>query len=147
MSAIPPTVPPSTPPPGGSYTPPPPPPPPAGGGSAPGSDRTLMLVLSYFGILCLIPLLMKKDDAEVQWHAKNGLSFVIAEVVLAIAFMILGFVAGHIPIAGCGIAAVMMVVWCVFWIGILVVHIMAIMKAIRGERMRLPVVSDFADKM
>ena len=54
MSAIPPTVPPSTPPPGGSYTPPPPPPPPAGGGAGPGSDRTLMIVLSYFGILCLI---------------------------------------------------------------------------------------------
>ena len=41
---------------------------------APSSDRTIMLVLSYLGILALIPLLMKKDDPEVQWHAKNGLA-------------------------------------------------------------------------
>ena len=147
MSAIPPTVPPSTPPPGGSYTPPPPPPPPTGGGAAPGSDRTLMIVLSYFGILCLIPLLMKKDDSEVQWHSKNGLCFVIAEVVIWIALGIVSAIGTRIPVAGCGVAAIMTVLWCVFSIGILVVHIVAIMKGIKGERFRLPVVSDFADKM
>ncbi|MBV9497217.1 MAG: hypothetical protein JOZ54_23480, partial [Acidobacteria bacterium] len=83
----PPTVPPATPPPpgGGSYTPPPggsypPPPPPVGG--APSSDRTIMLVLSYLGILSLIPFFMKKDDAEVQWHAKNGVALFGAEVVV-----------------------------------------------------------------
>jgi hypothetical protein len=60
MSEIPPpTVPPATPPPpgGGSYTPPPPPPP---GGVSPSSDRTLMIVLSYLGLLALIPYLTKK---------------------------------------------------------------------------------------
>ena len=139
------TVPPSTPPPGGTYTPPPPPPPPpVGGGAAPGSDRTLMVVLAYLGILCLIPLLTKKEDRDIQWHAKNGLSFVIAEIVLWIVLIIVGLVVGRIPIAGCG---VMSVLWCVFGIGILVVHIMAIMKALNGQQFRLPVVSDFADKM
>ena len=60
---------PPPPPPGGSYTPPPPSSP-AGGPQS--SERTIFLVLSYLGILCLIPLLAKKDDPEVQWHAKNG---------------------------------------------------------------------------
>jgi uncharacterized membrane protein len=136
------TVPPSTPPPGGTYTPPPPPPP--VGGSAPSSDRTLMIVLSYFGILCLIPLLTKKDDPEVQWHAKNGLAFVVFDIVLWIALFIVGMFLRHIPVAGCGI---MTALNCIVGIGILVIHVMAIIKGVNGQRFRLPVVSDFADKM
>jgi len=145
MSAIPPTVPPSTPPPGGSYTPPPPPPPPpAGGGAAPGSDRTLMVVLSYLWILCLIPLLTKKDDPEVQWHAKNGLSILIAEVVIWIAFTILRIFAFRMFVGlGCGLS----IISCVIWLGFLAVRVMCIVKGVSGERFRVPVISDFADKM
>src|SRR5437588_554818 len=120
------TVPPSTPPPGGTYTPPPPPPPPPAGGAAPGSDRTVMIVLSYLSILCLIPLLTKKDDPEVQWHAKNGLAFVVFDIVVWIVLAIVTRVAAHIPIFGCGIATVLSVLWCVVWVGIL--DIMAVSK-------------------
>jgi uncharacterized membrane protein len=142
MSEIPPpTVPPSTPRPsgGGSYTPPPPP-----SGGAPGgasSDRTLMVVLAYLWILALIPLLTKKDDNEVQWHAKNGLAILVAEIAAWLLFFILGFV---IPdIAGCGLSMIS----CVVWIGFLVLRIVCIVKATSGQRLRVPVVSDFADKM
>jgi uncharacterized membrane protein len=137
------TVPPSTPPPGGTYTPPPPPPPPVGGGAAPGSDRTLMVVLSYLWILCLIPLLTKKDDDEVQWHAKNGLALLIAEIVVWVLFFVCGFVIRRILFAGCGVA----VIECVVWLAFLVIRVMAIMKGVGGQRFRIPMVSDFADKM
>lgn len=145
MSETPSAPPTYTPPPGGgSYTPPPPPPPPpAGGGTAPGGDRTLMIVLAYLGILCLIPLLTKKDDPEVQWHAKNGLAFAIADVVVCIALGIIGAVASRIVFAGCG----MSIVWCLVSLGILAVHVIAIVKGVNGQRFRLPVISDFADKM
>ena len=142
------TVPPSTPPPGGTYTPPPPPPPPTApppGGAS--SDRTLMAVLSYLGILCLIPLLTKKDDPEVQWHAKNGLALFIADVAIWIVFGILSRVVIRIPALGCLGAGVISVIWCVIAIGILVIHIMAIMKAVNGQRFRIPMVTDFAEKM
>ena len=133
------TIPPSTPPPGGTYTPPPPPP--AGGGGPASSDRTLMVVLAYLWILALIPLLTKKDDREVQWHAKNGLAILGAEIAVWLVFFILGFV---IPdIAGCGLSMIS----CVVWIGFLVVRILCIVKATSGQRFRVPVVSDFADKM
>ncbi|HKS24701.1 MAG TPA: DUF4870 domain-containing protein [Thermoanaerobaculia bacterium] len=135
------TVPPSMPPPGGTYTPPPPPPP--TGGPAPSSDRTLMVVLSYLWILCLIPLLTKKDDSEVQWHAKNGLAILIAEIVCWVVFFIIGIVARHMAPAGCGIA----VIQCVVWIAFLVIRVMAIIKGVNGQRFRVPVISDFADKM
>lgn len=139
---VPPSYTPPPPPPGGGFTPPPPPP--IGGGTAPGSDRTLMVVLSYLWILALIPLLTKKDDSEVQWHAKNGLAILGAEIALWLVFTIAGFaLRGVLGSLGCGLA----VVQCAVWIGFLVVRIMAIMKGVAGGRMRVPVVSDLADKM
>ena len=136
MSEMPP---PSAPPPGGgSYTPPPAPP--GGSSPSPGSDRTLMVVLGYLWILALVPLLTKKDDSEVQWHAKNGLSLLGAEIVCWIAFMILG---RFMPIIGCGI----WVVQCVVWLGFLALRVLCIMKGVNGQRFRIPVISDFADKL
>lgn len=139
MSETPYTPPP--PPPGGSYTPPPPPPPPAGGGAAPGGDRTIMLILSYLGILSLIPLLTKKDDPEVQWHAKNGLILFGAQIAWVILYTIL--IVTRIPLLGCG----MSVVSCVVWIGFLVLTILCIVKAVQGGRFRIPVLTDLAEKM
>ena len=137
MSDIPP---PATPPPpgGGSYVPPPPPPP---GGAAPGSDRTLMLVLSYLGLLALIPLLTKKEDPEVQWHAKNGLALAIAWVVVWVVFFVITFVLPW------GIRAAFSVLACLVYLALFVVDIIAMVKAVGGQRFRIPVVTDFAEKL
>ena len=100
-----------------------------------------MLVLSYLGILALIPLIVKKEDREVQWHAKNGLAITIAWVIFWILFQVAAY---FMPSAiSCG----MSMVGCVIALGYLVLVIMAIMKALKGERLRVPMVSDFADKM
>lgn len=146
MSEYPPTVPPATPPPpgGGSYTPPPPPPggggytPPPSGGS---SDRTLWLILSYLGILSLIPWLAKKDDAEVQWHAKNGVALFGAEVVVWIVIFILSVVMRNV--LACGLA----VLNCIMWIGFLALSVYCIIQAVNGKRPRLPVITDMAEKL
>jgi len=143
MSEIPPpTVPPATPPPpgGGSYTPPPPPPP-MSGGTSPSSDRTLMIVLSYLGLLALIPYLTKKDDAEIHWHAKNGVGLLILDVVVWVVFMIIAWVLPS-NLLGCGVGMIQ----CVVWIGILVLHVYCIVQAVGGKRPRIPVVTDFAEK-
>lgn len=141
MSEIPPpTVPPATPPPpgGGSYTPPPPPPP---GGVSPSSDRTLMIVLSYLGLLALIPYLTKKDDPEILWHAKNGVGLLILDVVVSVGLIILGIIVRSTAL-GCGFS----VINCVIWIGILALHIYCIIQAVGGKKPRIPVVTDFAEK-
>ena len=121
--------------------PPPPPPAPqpeAGGGGGESSNRTLMIVLSYLGLLALIPLLMEKDDQEVQWHAKHGL-------VLFATWVILGFVLGAlsaVPVLGC----LSLLVSLFLPIAALVVHIICIVKGINGERFLIPGISDFANK-
>ena len=137
MSAIPP---PTAPPPGGgSYTPPPPPPP--GGGPAMSSDRTIMLILSYLGILSLIPFFIKKDDPEVQWHAKNGVALLLAEVVWCVAQIAIAF--AHIPVLGC----VSGLVGCLVWIGFLALSVLCIVKAVNGQRFRIPMITDMSEKM
>jgi uncharacterized membrane protein len=103
-----------------------------------------MIVLSYLWILALIPLLTKKDDSEVQWHAKNGLALLGAEIVCWIAFTILGLILNRIFAAlSCGIGLIQ----CAVWIGFLVVRVMCIVKGTGGQRFRIPVVTDMAEKM
>jgi uncharacterized membrane protein len=103
-----------------------------------------MIVLSYLWILALIPLLTKKEDPEIQWHAKNGLALLGAEIICWIVFMILGIILSKIFAAlSCGVTLIQ----CAVWIGFLVVRVMCIVKGTSGQRFRVPVVTDMAEKM
>jgi uncharacterized membrane protein len=115
----------------------PPPPPPAA--PAPDSNRTIMIVLAYLGILGLIPLLVEKNDKEVQWHAKNGLVLFAAWVVL---WLLDFFVIWTLHIFGCLYSIFMFFVWILY----LVLIVLGIAKALKGERLVVPVISQFADK-
>ncbi|MDD3679302.1 MAG: DUF4870 domain-containing protein [Candidatus Shapirobacteria bacterium] len=95
------------------------------------SDNKMIAVLSYIGILVLIPLLAAKDDEFAQFHAKQGL-------VLFLAALAVGLV-GMIPVLG----------WLVAFfggIGCLVLSVMGIINVVNGERKQLPLVGQFADK-
>jgi uncharacterized membrane protein len=110
-------------------------------------NRTLMLVLSYLGILALVPLFVEKDDPEVQWHAKHGVVMFVAWVILFIALSIVSMALGSLPgvgwvvsvVLGCGLYPIL-------WVGILVIHIIAIMRALKGEKLTLPLITEYADK-
>ena len=101
-------------------------------------NRTVMIVLAYLWLLALVPLLVEKEDAEVQWHAKNGLILTAAEVVLWIVLTILTF----IPALGCVIAMLNLLVW----LALVVLHIFAIVKGVNGGRLVIPVLSDYTTK-
>ncbi|MBX5481059.1 MAG: DUF4870 domain-containing protein [Myxococcaceae bacterium] len=95
------------------------------------------LVLAYLGILALIPLLTVKDSPYVQWHAKNGLVFGIAGMV---GLPVLSALFGWIPFIG----------WlfsCALVLAFLVVDILAMVKALSSVRWRIPVFTDFAEKL
>jgi len=115
-----------------------PPPPPPVSASPDQTNRTLLLVAAYLWILAVIPLIVEKEDKEVQWHAKHGLVLFGIEFALCIVFGVLT----SIPLLGCVVG----LVWVVVGIGILVLHVLCIMKAINGERFVLPVVSDLANR-
>lgn len=118
------------------------PPPPAGGS---GSDDTLMIVLSYVWLLCLIPFFTTKDDpqkANVYWHAKHGVVLWLAGIVAFVAVVIVGLAMAFIPVVGCFSPFLTLGVW----LGLLVVHVICIVKAINGERFEIPGLTPLVDK-
>lgn len=122
-----------------SYTPPPPPtgtPPPGGGAVSP--NRGIMLVLSYLGPLAVIPYAVEKNDPEVQWHSKHGLVLFVAELILSVLFWFLV----HIPFLGCLAAIIIPVLWLVIFI----FHIFLIIKAVNGERILVPGISEYVNR-
>ena len=133
--------------------PPPPTPPPADAPAPPpqepvapevvSDNRSVMIVLSYLWLLALIPLLVEKDDSEVQWHAKHGLVLAVVEIVvmigLQVVVMILGAISG-------GLGCVFGLLMPLFMLAMLVVHVLCIVKGINGERFLLPGISEFADR-
>jgi uncharacterized membrane protein len=98
-----------------------------------------MLVLAYLGPLAIIPLLVEKDDREIQWHAKHGLVIFVAEIIL---YFVVGLL--HIiPILGTILGCLL---WAVLPIASLILAILCIMKAVNGQRFIIPGLSEFADR-
>jgi len=108
-----------------------------GGGQA-SSPNNLMLVLSYIWILALIPLLVEKDDANVQWHAKHGLVIFGVEILAWVVLTVISFT---------GILACLGAIAGLFtWLGFVVLRVACIVKAVNGKRLIIPGVSEYADK-
>ena len=101
------------------------------------SNDTLMGVLAYIGILCLIPLLAAKDSEFAQFHAKQGLNLFLLEVGV----VALSFVLGSMSIVG-GLAflgLMTMAIWLV-QIGFFVLSIIGIVNALNGKKEPLPII-------
>ncbi|MBF0281880.1 MAG: hypothetical protein HQM07_04880 [Zetaproteobacteria bacterium] len=54
-----------------------------------GLKSKLMACMSYLGVLCLVPLLMNRDDSFVNFHARQGLVLWI--------WSVLAFFSLHLP--------------------------------------------------
>jgi uncharacterized membrane protein len=102
-----------------------------------------MIVLSYLWILALVPLLVEKEDKEVQWHAKHGIVLMVAEIVFWIAITI---VSGLLSAITAGFGCITFLLMPLFSLVFLVIHVMAIVKGLNGQRLMIPVVSDYASK-
>ena len=114
-------------------SPPPPPVPPSGAASP---NRGVMIVLSYLWPLALLPLLLEKQDTEVQWHAKHGLVLFGAEVFAFVALGFLGLITG---LLGCLLVPLAQ-------LGVLVLHVVCITKGLAGERYLIPGLSEYANR-
>jgi len=134
---------PDSPPPPPAETPPPAAPPPASPSGSASDTNTVMIVLSYLWLLCLVPLLLEKEDPEVQWHAKHGLVLLIAEVAFWIVMTVLTSILGAIT---AGLGCLISMVTPLFGIAFLVIHILCIVKGLKGQKFLVPYVSEYADR-
>jgi uncharacterized membrane protein len=110
------------------------------------SDKTAMLILSYLGLLALIPLLVEKEDRNVQWHAKHGLVLFAAAVVLSLVLYFISAIVTMVPGLGCLVSLISFFASMGLMVGYLIVIIVAIMKALKGERFLVPGISEYASK-
>ncbi len=90
---------------------------------------SLMAVLSYLGILVLIPLLAAKEDEFAQYHAKQGLVLLIAGVI--------GMFVGAVPIIGWILAPFISLAWLIF-------SIIGIVNVLGGKKKELPIIGQYA---
>jgi uncharacterized membrane protein len=93
-------------------------------------DGKIFALLSYLSILCILPLVLKKSNAFVLKHAKQGLVIFLGQVAVFIAHIILG-----VWLLKLG----SFVLWVMSFVGIVAV--------LKGEYTPLPVVHDIADKI
>ncbi len=98
------------------------------------------------GLLCyvlgwvtgLIFLLLEKDNKFVKFHAVQSIALSIVVFVIVAVLFILAF----IPYVG----AVFSILSSLVSLGLLVVWVILLVKAAQGERFKLPVIGDMADK-
>ncbi len=91
-------------------------------------NNKAIAALSYVWILCLIPLLGKRDSEFAQFHAKQGLVLFIIEIVVSLF--------AWFPIFGQ-----------LLMLALLVVAVMGIIKALNGEWWEVPLVYEWSKKI
>ncbi|MEO8432801.1 MAG: hypothetical protein ABI592_14930 [Acidobacteriota bacterium] len=103
------------------------------------SRPSWQLVICYLPLFGVIPLLFKKTSREVRWHARNGLLLFGAMIAIGVLATLPGF---FFPSFTCFYGFVM------FFAGVVyvIVVILAIVKALQGERLIIPGLSRYANR-
>ena len=93
-------------------------------------EGKVFAILSYLSIFCILPLVLKKDNPFVLSHGKQGLILFVGEVGVFIIHIILGqwFLRLGMFILG-------------------VFSLVGIIKVLKSEYVRLPIVAEIADKI
>jgi hypothetical protein len=107
------------------------------------ANRSVMIVLAYLWLLALVPLVLEKHDPEVQWHAKNGLVLAVAELALIVTYIVMTSI---VSLATFGLGCVLSLLFVFGWVGILALHIAAIVKGLNGGRLIVPGISEYASR-
>ena len=102
-----------------------------------------MIVLAYLWLLAVIPLLVEKQDSEVQWHAKHGIVLMVAELIGLFAYMLLTSV---VSFAAFSLGCILSLFLVFAWVGILALHVAAIIKGVNGGRLVIPGLSEYANR-
>ena len=88
-------------------------------------DNSFLAAIGYIGIVCIVPLFLKRNSKFAQFHAKQALLLLIIEVV---AWIIP-------PIA-----------W-IFYILAVILSVMGIKAALEGKYWELPLIVKYAKKI
>jgi uncharacterized membrane protein len=103
-------------------------------------------MLAYITIIpAIIFLVMEPYNKSrfVRFHSWQNIFFHVAAIALWIVLMILTVAASVVPIIG---HLIVMLLGFVVWVGLVVVWIVLLIKANKGEMYKLPFIGDLAEK-
>lgn len=108
-------------------------------------DNKVMALLSYIGILFLVPKLARKESPYAQFHANQGGNLFIIGVIVNIIIWVISFVIGlGLGLTGSGIFSVLAtIVGIISWVvGVvfLILMVLGIVYALQGKAKELPIV-------
>ncbi|MDA1038139.1 MAG: hypothetical protein O2877_00440 [bacterium] len=95
-------------------------------------DNKLISAIGYLGILCLIPLLLKKDSKYAQYNGKQGLVITIAWVIL--------WIGNIVPFLG-------QIIWFLGSIALLILVVIGIMNSLQGNVWEMPYLGKYASQI
>ena len=93
------------------------------------SDGKMYALLAYLSIFCIVPLILKKNNAFVLSHGRQGLVLFVAEVATLVISIIVPWVFRPLLFILFGFS---------FW---------GMVVAIRGQFVELPIIARIADKI
>lgn len=99
-------------------------------------ENKVVAAIGYLWILCLVPLLAKKDSKFAQHHGKQGLVLTVVSVIM----WVVGFILAFIPVIG----------WIILfacWITIIVLAVLGIINALNGNFWEMPILGEYAKKI
>ena len=102
-------------------------------------NNKAMGILSYLGILVLIPILAAKDSPFARYHANQGLVLLLCEVGFSVASMILSVIFAFLG----PLALLWTLVAALVNIAFLVLLILGIVNAAQGMAKELPLIGKF----
>ena len=105
-------------------------------------DNKIMAVLSYLGILVLVPIFAAKESRFARYHANQGLVLALAEIAFAIIYSILiGLLTSILFATGAwGLWSVLTTILGLLWLIFLVLAVIGIVYAVNGKMKPLPII-------
>ena len=93
-------------------------------------EGKVFAILAYLSILCIVPLIFKKDNDFVLSHSKQGLVIFVGQVGVFVLHIVLGTWILRLG---------MFVLWVLSFLGIIAV--------LKGNYIQLPVIARIADQI
>lgn len=109
-----------------------------------GEDK-IFASLGYISILFIVPLILRHDQEEVYFHARQGMVLFGTEVIVwFLLFILESFFAALLPTTNLGITAMF---GAVAWLLFVVLSVMGMYGVYRGKRIELPILGKIAKKI
>lgn len=98
----------------------------------PGLVSRFLAAISYLGILCLVPIILRTKNDYVRFHARQGLVLFIVEIIFTLIWVIpfIGWVIGFLG-----------------WLLCFVLSVLGLVKTVAGREWRIPILNKFATKI